>query len=280
MSDLSDVLNTLMTQAAALVYPAGTSQPSVTGGQIRVVVGWPVPGSLDLDLKNNVVNISIFPAGQESNTTRYPTTEQVMGITAPTLTLTQSGSTIAVGGTMPAPFGAQNLVALIRGQAFSYGIQPTDTLTSAATGLATLINAAFPGTTSAGPVITLPAGPIPSALRVGTVGTVAQELERLSQRIQITVWAPDPTTRATVSGALKQGLAQLPFLTMPDGFAARLRSAGGLLSDVLEKAKTYRRDLIYEVEYATTLTTTAATVEALVTQVTVNLNSTPTSRSY
>jgi hypothetical protein len=49
---------------------------------------------------------------------------------------------------------------------------------------------------------------------------------------------------------------------MPDGYGARVKAAGGSFSDSLEKAKTYRRDLFYEVEYATTVSQTLATVVA------------------
>jgi len=262
MSDISEVLDILATQIAGHVYPNGTGQPSVTGQTVKVYPGWPTSSSLDKDLQNDVVNVSIFPIGPERNTTRYAPKSQVMSVVAATLTLTAAGNTIAVGGAMPAPFTPHNMAVLIDGKAFIYPVQATDSLTSIATGLAALIAQTWPGTTSSGAVITLQAGATVQAARVGTTGTTSTEWERQSQRVQITVWAPDPTTRTQVGKAIKAGFAQISFLTMPDGFGARCRSTGQMptLSDLLEKAKAYRRDLFYDIEYATTVEQQVATV--------------------
>lgn len=267
MADISDVLNVLATQIASTVYPNGTSHPSVSGSGIRVESGWPVPDQLDTDLAAGIAHVSIFPAGPDKNTTRYQPKALVMSVNAPTLTLTQSGLQITVGGAMPSPFAAQNLAAIINNQAFIYPIQATDTLTSCATGLASLIAASYPGASSSGPVITVPAGAIPSAVRVGTVGNVATEWERQEQRIQITVWAPTPAIRNAIGAAIKSAFAQIAFLTMPDGFGARVLASGNSLMDSLQKAQIFRRDLFYSVEYATTISATAATVVAHQTQI-------------
>lgn len=259
MADISDVLNVITAQCTALVYPNGTSQPSVADVTVRVYPGWPASSSLDQDLQLGNVNVSIFPSGPEKNTTRYQTKPHVMSIAQATLTLTAEGSSVTVGGAMPTPFKTHNMAVLIASKAFIYPVQASDTLTSIATALATLIAATYPGTTSAGPVITVVGAPI-ETVRVGTTGVTATEWERQIQRVQITIWAPDPTSRNLVSATVKAGLSQIAFLTMPDGFGARVRANGGTLSDLLEKAKVYRRDLFYDVEYATTVEETSATV--------------------
>lgn len=268
MADISDVMNVLAATCASYLYPSGTSQPSVTGGLIRVFEGWPTASSLDADLQSGVVNVSIYPIGPEQNVTRYQPKQIVQSVNSPTLTLTQSGNKVTVGGVMPSPFAVQNMAVIINGAPFIYPVQQTDTLTSIATGLTALINPAYPGTSNSGPVITLPNGTIPSAVRVGSTGVASTEWERQKQRIQITVWAPDPTTRTQAAAAIRVALAQVAFLTMPDGFGARVKSAGSMLSDVLEKAKTYRRDLFYEVEYATTVAQTVTTIVAMQTSTT------------
>lgn len=266
MAALEDVLNTLTTQISAYVYPDGTGQPSVTGNTIKIYPGWPTSSSLDQDLQNEITNVTIYPSGPENNVTRYRPKNNVMSIVTPTLALTANGNVVTVGGAMPSPFTPHNLALLINSKPFIYPVQPADTLTSIATGLATLLAVSYPGTTSSGAIITLPANTVPLVARVGTTGLVTTEWERYKQRMQITVWAQDPTSRGTVAAAIRTGFAQIAFLTMPDGFGARVRSNGSTLSDVLEKAKTYRRDLFYEVEYATTVSQTLATVVA--TQVT------------
>lgn len=270
MADISDVMNVLAATCASYVYPNGTSEPSVTGGLIRVFEGWPTASSLDADLQDGVVNVSIYPTGPENNVTRYQPKQLVQSVVTPTLTLTQNGNQVTVGGTMLSPYSVQNMAVIINGTPFIYPVQETDTLTSIATGLTALISPSYPGTNNDGPVITLPAGAIPSAVRVGTTGVATTEWERQKQRIQITVWAPDPTTRTQVSSAIRVALSQIAFLTMPDGFGARIKSAGSMLSDVLEKAKTYRRDLFYEVEYATTVAGSVTTIVATKTSITPN----------
>jgi len=263
MADISDVLDVLTAQTSGYVYPNGTGQASVAGCNVRVYPGWPTASSLDQDLQVGTVNVSIFPSGTEMNRTRYRPKQNVMSVVTPTLTLTVVNNVVTIGGAMPSPFTPHNLALLVGGVAFIYPVQSTDSLTTIATALATLLAASYPGTTSTGPVITMPSGTTPIVARVGTTGQVTTEWERQAQRIQITVWAPDPTTRNLVAAAIKTALSQVTFLTMPDGFGARIKTAGGFFSDALEKAKTYRRDLIYEVEYATTVTEQIATVVAV-----------------
>lgn len=262
MADLQDVLNTLASQIGGFVYPNGTGQASVSGQAINIFPGWPLPDQIDSDMPQGIADISIFPTPTERNTTRYRPQQKVMSVAAPTLTLTAHGNVVTVGGAMPSPFTAHNLALLVERQPFIYAVQSTDTLTSIATGLATLLAVAFPGTTSSGPVITLPANTVPIVARVGTTGTVTTEWERQQQLMQITVWAPDPTTRATIGNAIKVALSQIAFLTMPDGYGARILYKGNRYSDDAQKPHIYRRDFFYEVEYATTVTQTIATVVA------------------
>ena len=267
MADVQDVLNTLATYVAGVLYPNGTGSGSITGNPIKIMTGWPVPNVLQADLTAETSHVSVFEStGSERNVTRYAPKAHVMSIAAATITLAASGNTLTVGGAMPSPFTPENVAAIIEGQAFIYPVQTTDTLTSIATGLAALIAVAFPGTVSSGSVITLPAGIAPSAARVGATGTVTTEWERQEQLFQVTVWAPDPTTRATIGAAIKLALAQINFLTMIDGFGARCRYKSSRLSDEVQNANIYRRDLFYTVEYAPTVTEQVATVVAVTTE--------------
>jgi hypothetical protein len=262
MADLSDVMTALQTQIFAAVYPNGTSAPSITTKGIRVFPGWPQPAALDADMRVGICNISIYPTPVEQNVTRFPKQWQQVSVTPPTLTLTVSGRTITVGGAMPTPFSAHNLAVLMAGSAFVYALQATDTLTTIATALATLIAAAYPGTTSSGAAITLPnAGPIPKA-RVGSVGQSIMEIRRQKRLFQIVIWADTPTSRDTIAQAVDPALADVQFLTMPDGTAARLIYRDSPVTDGLQKERIYRRDLRYSVEYATTKIQTTATVIA------------------
>ncbi|MBB3258217.1 hypothetical protein F4827_003085 [Paraburkholderia bannensis] len=262
MADVQDVLNTVAAQIAGFVYPSGTAQPSVTGKAIKVFPGWPMPNQIDIDMPQGVADVSVYATPTERNTTRYRPKQKVMAIATATISLSAGVGTLTVGGSMPSPFTPHNVAAIVGGQAFVYPVQASDTLTSVATGLANLIAAEYPGTTNSGPVITLPRGVSASAARVGTTGTVTTEWERQSQIFQITVWAPDPSTRATIGAAIKSALSQIAFITMPDGYGARIRYQRNVLSDAAEKVHVYRRDLYYDIEYATTSTKQIATVVA------------------
>ncbi len=263
MADVQDVLDTLVTQIAGYVYPNGTGDAPVAGAGIRVYSDWPMPEQLDSDLPQNIINVSVFvPPGMDRNTTRYRPAQKVMSIAAPTLTLTASRNVVTVGGAMPSPFTPHNLAVLVGGAPFIYSVQSTDSLTSIATGLATLLAVTYPGTTSSGPVITLPSGTVPIVARVGTTGVVTTEWERQQEMFQVTVWAPDFATRKTVGAAIRSGFAQIHDLTMIDGYGANIRYQSNRLSDEAEKTRIYRRDLNYQVEYATTTTQQLATVVA------------------
>ncbi|WP_234775178.1 hypothetical protein [Paraburkholderia tropica] len=260
MADVQDVLDTLAAQIAGFVYPNGTGEASVTGKAINAFPGWPMPNQIDNDMPQGIVDVSVFPLPNERNTTRYTTKAHVMSVVVASLTLSVSGSTVTVGGEMPSPFTPHNMAVLIGHKAYLYAVQSGDTLTSIATALATLIAADHAGTSNSGPVITLGAGAVPATARVGTTGTTAVEWERQAQTFQITVWAPDPATRKTVGSAIKTALAQVAFITMPDGFGARIRYLRNTLSDETQKVRVYRRDLFYDIEYATTVEQQTATV--------------------
>lgn len=262
MADVQDVLDTLVTQIAGYVYPNGTSNAPVIGAGIRVSSDWPMPAQLDADLPQNIIYVSVFTPGTSRNTTRYRPEQKVMSVVAPTLTLVANKNVVTVGGQMPVQFTPHNLALLIAGVAFIYPVQSTDTLTTIATALATLLAAKYPGTTSAGPVITLPAGTVPVVARVGTTGQVTTEWERQEEVFQVTVWAPDFATRKAVGAAIRAGFAQIHDLTMVDGFGANIKFTRNLMSDEATKVRIFRRDLFYQVEYATTVTKQLATVVA------------------
>jgi hypothetical protein len=262
MADISEVLVVLAAQAAAAVYPNGTGQASVANCDIRVYPGWPNAAALDNDLLAGKVNISVYPTQSYKNTTRYERRWQTQVRNTPTVTLSLTGAQITIGGSMPTPFFAQNLAILIGKDAYTYPAQAGDTLSTIATGLALQIH----GATSSGAVITVPAGPTP-VLRVGATGTAIQEIRRQKRLIQITIWAPTPALRDAVAMAADEVLADLAFLTMPDGTGARLIYQDSPMTDSLEKAKLYRRDLRYNVEFATTKKmVTAEIVAGVVTQ--------------
>jgi hypothetical protein len=51
MADVYGIQNTLVSIIAGIMYPNGTSNPSVTGFAAYIYAGWPQPERLERDLK-------------------------------------------------------------------------------------------------------------------------------------------------------------------------------------------------------------------------------------
>lgn len=260
MADLSDIENALVALIAQTVYPNGTGQASAAGFPAKIYPGWPTQSQLDADLHAGTVHVTVFPRPEERNTTRYSKDWKDLSTSTPTITLTISGQTITVGGTVPGSNNPQNVAVIANGQSFLYAVQTSDTLTSIATALATAIAAGIPGTTNTGAVITLPSDARIAAARVGIGGTLIREVRRQERLFQITLWTDTPTHRAALAALIDPVLADTQFLTMADQTAARLIYKGSPITDGMQKSKLYRRDLLYTVEYATTQTASATQI--------------------
>jgi hypothetical protein len=257
MADVIDVQNALVALAANALYPNGTGQPSAAAGvPCKVYAGWPTQSQLDADLAAGIAHVTVFPRPEERNTTRMPLDWQQQTVNTPTLTLTVSGQQITVGGSVPPATNPHNLAVLVNGKTYVYAVQSADTLSSIAAALAALIGAEIPGTGAAGAALTVGAADRIGAVRVGVTGAAVMEIRRQERQFQITVWADTPAHRDAVTQPVDRALALTRFLTMPDGMAARIIYVGSPITDDLQKARLYRRDMIYSVEYATTQTET------------------------
>lgn len=263
MSDVDDVLDALATLCTGTLYPSGPPSPGqnspITSCPCRIYPGWPAGKGLDADIAARIVNVSVFaPPGAIENVTRYPISDYVVTNPPPkTLTATVSGQTIAIGGTVSVP---QNTALRIDGKLYVYGVQAGDTVSSIAAALAALVNVDQPAHAS-GPVITID-GAHSLIGRIGGVGQAAFEAGRVRQRFMVTVWAFDPASRKAAGAALKTAIMNTKFLTMPDGWAARMILQGDHFSDDLEKPLIYRRDLFPSIEYADTVAAPATEIIA------------------
>ena len=262
MASPTDICTAIVNLIVATVYPNGTGQASVAGVGIKAFMGWPMPAELDADLAAGNAMVSVYPRAEEHNTTRYLPREADVTVQTPTLTLTVSGQTVTVGGTSPSSGNPHNLAVIANGVPYVHQPAAGATLASMAAALAALINVDIPGTTSLGAVLTLPAAARIAGARVGVTGTSVREWRRQERSFQIVVWAPTPTIRDAISNPLDVALAKTPFLTMPDGIAARLTYQRSPFTDALEKTAIFRRDLFYLVEFATTETQTLTQIVA------------------
>ena len=268
MATITDVCNALISKIAQTVYPSGTAQPSIVGAPIRVYEGWPNAQALDSDLQAGAINVSIFPSANERNTTRFSNEWKTLSINATTLSATVANQTISIGGTITTP---QNVGAIVNNVAFIYAVQASDTLTTIATGLAALISASISGVTSSLAVITIPAGKKIQAARIGSAGLSIRELRRQERVFQISIWANTPQVRDGVADPIDVALAAINFLTLTDGTMVRLIYKNSPMNDSFQKANLYRRDLNYQIEYATTQTA----IDTVVTVVQENVSNQP-----
>lgn len=248
MADISDVINTLGSLAGTAMYPNGTSRPSVTGTAIVVRSGWPVPQQLKTLMADGSVMVTIYGMpGMGKNTTRFLGDDDAQAmIPVPRVAITISGNQVIIGGTINA---GEAVTLRVNYQPYSYAIQASDTVNMIAAALAALI----PNASVNGAVITIAElFDIEAAISVPVA--VQQEIGRQAQVFMLVIWAPTELLRDAAARALELAFKQQPRIVMPDNTWARLLQRGVTQSDGSEKQQIYRRNLLYEVEYALTTT--------------------------
>jgi hypothetical protein len=250
MPNQSDAETALAILAAAALYPNGPTAPSAVAATIRIYRGWPNAAALDADLAAGRVNLTIFPVlGATRVTTRYPTTPTDTR-SVPTLTVAVVGSVATFAGTATA---GQLAGLLVEGQPYVYRTAANDTPALVAAILAGAINAVRPATASGASVTTPETVPI---ARIVADAVATTELRRQIQSFRITAWCPTPDLRDAVCAIIDPAFAATPFLTLADGSQSRLAFSATTTFDQSQDAALYRRDLIYTVEFPTTLVAT------------------------
>ena len=265
MADQSDVEAALVTTIAAVVYPEGTAAPSIVGAQCRIFRGWPAATALTADLAAGVVNITVFPDGSSHHDfTRYIDEPKVISKNVPTLAMDVAGTTATISG---AANPGQVAGILVDNIAAVHRVQTSDTPELIAATLGAYLRTKRL-TIVAGSSIT-----IPNARnilgRVVADQTAQRETRRQRLGFRVTMWCPTPALRDLVSSTVDQTLSHSNWLVLPDGTSGFVRAVSSKVFDQSQNANLYRRDIIYDVEYATTISMT------LPTMIFGNLNFTP-----
>lgn len=248
MADLSDVETALVALVSSAIYPNGADAMPATGVLSRIYRGWPEAAALDRDLSAGCVNVSVFPEASGRNTTRYLNEWLLLPTAGPVLSATVAGNTITFGGNA-AP--GQFVGILADGATYVHVTQPGDTPALVAADLAAQMRqdriVLLSGTTIVIPGV--------SALLVRVVAErpAMMQTRRQEQTFRITCWCPDPATRDISAATIDSALAQVNFISLADASVGRLRYRSSSVSDQAEDASLYRRDLVYQVEYPTTL---------------------------
>lgn len=266
MADSSDVEKALVALIAGIVYPDGVQTDptqNILGVGCRVKRGWPDGAELDEDLRNGIVNITVYPRpNMERNTTRYRSVRKQKTLNTETYALVASGQTVTVTGSPPGAYFAQNLAVTINGYPYLYQATAGQTAAQVAAALVAAIQIDFPSASISGAVISLPATARLGQVIVGTTGTTIREVRRQEKHYQVAFWCPSPDLRDAAVSAIDPALSDTPFLTLADGGQARMIYSGSMSNDAPEKELLFRRDLFFSVEYAVTRTETATQIVA------------------
>ena len=262
MADLSDLTAYLATTAANAVYPNGTSSASVVDMDCRIYEGWPIPDQLDLDMAGQmmnsatppvaatrpggpVANVSIFPAPGAVEV--YQIQDYTYTITAPAINVssTVSGDTITVSGQV----AAGEFMTLVCDDAFVYSAGGATTA-AMLQALATAAQANYPAASATATTLTVPVSHA-LVVRHGGSGVQGKVTHRQKHSVMVTVWAPNRIVRNELAGAIDNAIKQTIKVAMPDTSQAIIRYNRTLVNDTQQSEGIYRRDLIYDVEYAT-----------------------------
>lgn len=250
MADQSDVETALTTAIAGALYPAGSDGGSVIGRTCRIFRGWPNAVALDADLTAGRVNVTVFPdTARQRTTTRWADEWTAEAEIVPTLSILVSGNSASVFGTG----GAGMLVGLqVDAISVVYRTAATDTPELVAASLAAKLIALGRVALVSGTTVTVPgAGYLLG--RVVADQSAMRESKRQSQGFRISLWCPDPASRDAAGSAVDQALSAIGFLPLADGTGGNMRFVSSVVYDQSVNAKLYRRDLVYSVDYATTI---------------------------
>jgi hypothetical protein len=250
MADQADVEAALAAIAANGVYPQGTSGASVVGQACKIYRGWPVAPVLDADLAAGMAHVSVSAVDAVvRNVTRYPRVWQTLTPAAGTLAASVDGLAAEFFGTC-----STGLLAgvLVDGQTYPYAVQANDSAATVTSNLAALLRQGGWIVEYAGSKLAVPEATHFTARVVAGAGAL-QEIRRQVQEFRVAMWCPCPALRDALAPVLDTALMANDFIALADGSCGRIRFENGVTSDESANAALYRRDLIYAVEYPTTL---------------------------
>ncbi|WP_316227830.1 hypothetical protein [Bradyrhizobium sp. SZCCHNR3015] len=246
MADLSDVTAYLLQAATDAVYPNGAARASIVGAGVRLMEGWPIAKQLDADMAAGKANVSVFPPAG-AGTTVYQVLDKTYVIqpAAIATTFTLAGNVITVAGTL-APGEFMTLV-------IDGAVACSQTGTSVADMLAKLAAQAqsfgYPAVATSN-TLAVPFGH-ELVVRQGGKAVEGKVVHRQQQSVWITVWAPTPTMRNALAAAIDVAIKSKNRVTMPDTSQALVVYSRTNTVDEQQAATIYRRDLIFNVDYAT-----------------------------
>jgi hypothetical protein len=255
MATISDVENTVCTLLETVLYPNGTSMPSVTGYNILLTPGEPVSNVLDSQLLANASMVAVFPlTGTDKDVTKYSSKIWYqVSVNLATLFVNISQNVITINGTVTVP---QGVLVTIDHVNYPYAVQPDDTLSSIATNIAALIPAAV----ATGNTVVLNSGFSSLSAEAIQQGIIARESKRQQKLFYVSVFAPNPQHRAIIADACETYLGDVERIFFNDATSAVVWYKTVYERDLFQKQVVYQRDLVFNIEYPTMIYSTADTV--------------------
>ncbi len=249
MADISDVEQAFVEATTSTLYPYGISQSSIVGVLCRIYRGWPNSSTLNSDLNNGNVNVTVVTDNQSGQTTtRYLPEWQILPAQAGTAASTV-GETITFSGNP----GVGDVVGLLIDEVpYAYRVGIGDTNELVASNLCQLIQVVRPATTE-GATIDVP-GSSSIQVRVVCDNSASLENRRQENDLRIICWCPAPTVRDAAASAIDAAINDMSFLRLPDNTSVRIIYKDTASYDQSQNALLYRRDLVYTVEYPTIMT--------------------------
>jgi len=253
MADQSDVEVALVGQIQGVLYPHGAGAASAIGAACRVYRGWPLSAALNADLAAGVVNVSVVPVAGSVKPLVSFNDGWMGGGVAPGMTATSFGNSVTFTGVA----GTGQLAGLlVDGVPYVYSSVAGDTVAQVALELGAMISVNITAT-SVDATVTVPGAYSVVGLTAADV-SLWQEIRRQRQSFLIAFYCSTPQLRDSVVALVDLNLTGMKFVGLADGSDGRLIFAETNSQDQNQIAGIYRRDLIYHVEYATTVTMTTA----------------------
>lgn len=257
MADISDITTYLASAVAGAVYPNGNSQPSVAAMDCRIYEGWPLPDKLDKDMAGVNDDGTVRAGGPAANVSVYPmlgTGVSVYQILDTTYTIVpvSYGMVVSVAGNVITVAGQPNAgeyLTLICDNNLVFS-QIGGTRATLLAALLAAVQVKYPSASATATTLTVPFG-FSMVVRQGGVATLGRVTHRQKHSVMVTVWAPSQTVRKALASAIDVALKKSIRAAMPDTSQAIICYDRTNVSDDQQSSGIYRRDLIYDVEYAT-----------------------------
>lgn len=273
MADLSDLTAYLAGVAAAAVYPNGILQPSVAAMDVRIFEGWPQAEKLDRDVSGlnddgtartngPAAQVSIYPMPGTGNSV-FQIQDRDYVVTPVSL-----GMAVSVVGNVISVVGQPNageFLTLVCDDAVILSRGGASTAALLAALAADAIAAGYAATSDA-TSLTVPFGH-ELVVRQGGKAKMGRVINRQCQLIMISVWAPNRIARAQLAAAIDELVKEKVRISLPDTSQAIVKYNRTNVSDEMQTVTVYRRDLIFDVEYATLKIFDAYTVTSVTTTI-------------